>query len=157
MLHKNIVSSIPTPQAFQELLEENPGLVIIKFSATWCAPCQRIKPLVDRFFASSPDTVVCCDIDVDACRELYSYLKRRRMLDGVPSILCYRRGNPHTQAIPDDSVVGSDLVALDSFFHRCGSYVVPPAASSASSSPIRRSQSAAATATSSPRAWGSRA
>jgi thiol-disulfide isomerase/thioredoxin len=134
MLNKRIVSTIGDPRAFLQILENNPGLVIVKFGANWCAPCMRIKPSVDGFFASSPDSVVCCDIDIDKCYELYSYLKNKRMVRGVPSILCYRRGN--TQVIPDDSVSGSDLAALDSFFHRCGNYS-EASSPSKSHSPIR--------------------
>ena len=141
MFHKDIVSSIQNHQAFTQILEHNPGLVIVKFGANWCAPCMRIKPSVDGFFASSPDSVVCCDIDIDKCYELYSYLKKKRMVNGVPSILCYRRGN--TQIIPDDSVSGSDFAALSNFFHRCGKY----SASSVVSSPIKYAQQTSSSAT----------
>lgn len=106
--------------AFQKLLENNPGQVILKFGAEWCGPCGRIKPLVEAFFATSPDSVVCGDIDVDESFDLYAFLKSKRMVTGVPAILCYRRGN--TSFIPDDSVTGADAAALDAFFRRCGDF-----------------------------------
>ena len=64
-IHKTIVSYFQSREHFISLLEKNPGLVIIKMGATWCGPCKKIKPIVDAFFASSPDNVICCEIDVD--------------------------------------------------------------------------------------------
>ena len=115
---KLIVSSFSSRQDFIKLLEKNPGLVILKLGATWCGPCKRIKPVVDAFYASSPDNVICCDVDVDESFDLYAYLKSKKMVNGVPVIMCYKRGN--TSFIPDDSITGADPVELDKFFMRCG-------------------------------------
>jgi thiol-disulfide isomerase/thioredoxin len=115
---KTIISYFQSRDHFIRLLEKNPGLVIIKMGATWCGPCKRIKPVVDAFFASSPDNVICCEIDVDESFDLYSYFKSKKMVNGVPVIMCYKKGN--TTYIPDDSVTGSDSVVLDAFFKRCG-------------------------------------
>jgi hypothetical protein len=121
MFQKNVVSGIQNKTVFSRILENNPGLVIIKFGAGWCTPCTRIKSVVDGFFATSPDSVMCCDIDIDENHELYSFLKNKRMVVGVPSILCYKKGNTHF--IPDDSVSGASPVELDEFFKRCVHYM----------------------------------
>jgi thioredoxin 1 len=115
---KTIITHIGNRQDFHRLLENNPGLVIIKLGATWCGPCKRIKPVLDGFFASSPDNVLCCDIDVDECSDLYSYFKSKKMVNGIPVILLYKKGN--INFFPDDSITGSDPVELDKFFKRCG-------------------------------------
>ena len=114
---KTIISYFESREQFFHLLENNPGLVIIKMGATWCGPCKKIKPVVDEFFASSPDNVVCCEIDVDECDDLYSYFKSKRMVNGIPVVLCFKKGN--TSYIPDDSVTGVDSVVLDKFFTSC--------------------------------------
>jgi thioredoxin 1 len=103
-------------------LEKNPGIVIIKLGATWCGPCKKIKPVVDAFFASSPDNAICCDIDVDESYDLYSYFKSKKMVNGIPAILCYKKGN--VSYIPDDSVTGIDPAGLDAFFKRCGLHLL---------------------------------
>lgn len=118
MTSKTIISEIPTRDTFFNLLQHNPGLIIIKLGAEWCGPCKRIKPILDGFFASSPPEVVCADIDVDICFDLYSFLKSKKMVNGIPAILCYKKGN--NTYIPDDAVTGSDPTELHKFFTRCG-------------------------------------
>uniref|UniRef100_A0A6C0EUH7 Thioredoxin domain-containing protein n=1 Tax=viral metagenome TaxID=1070528 RepID=A0A6C0EUH7_9ZZZZ len=115
---KQVISKFENRNDFLKLLKLNPGLVIVKLGASWCGPCKKIAHLVDAFFASSPPDVICADIDVDDSIDLYSYLKTKRMVNGIPVILMYKRGN--VSFIPDDSVTGADPVALDAFFKRCG-------------------------------------
>lgn len=122
MSKKTVITCFQTRDNLFRLLENNPGLVIIKLGATWCGPCKKIKPVVDAFFASSPDNVVCCDIDVDESFDVYSYFKSKRMVNGIPVILCFKKGN--TSYIPDDSVTGSDPASLDAFFKRCGLHLL---------------------------------
>ena len=119
---KTIISYFQSRNHFTKLLEKNPGLVIVKLVASWCGPCKTIKPVVDAFFASSPDNVICCDIDVDESFDLYAYLKSKKMVNGIPVMLCYKRDN--TSFIPDDSITGSDPVQLDAFFKRCGLHLL---------------------------------
>jgi thioredoxin 1 len=122
MTGKTIISKFDSRTDFLKLLEMNPGLVIIKLGAEWCGPCKKIAPVLESFFASSPDNVVCADIDVDESFDFYAYLKSKKMVNGIPVILCYKKGN--TNFIPDDSITGADPVALDAFFKRCGLHLL---------------------------------
>ena len=122
MSKKEIIVSIPSRDHFHRLLEHNPGLIMLKLGASWCGPCKRIKPIVDAFFASSPDTVLCCEIDVDENDDLYSYLKSKKMVNGIPVMLCYKQGN--LSFIPDDSITGADPNQMDAFFKRCGLHLL---------------------------------
>lgn len=126
MTNKKIISVFENRQDFFNLLKVNPGLVIIKFGATWCGPCKKIKHVVDGFFATSPDNVICADVDVDESFDLYGYFKSKKMVNGIPVMLCYIKGNE--TFIPDDSITGIDPGALDAFFKRCGNYLskLPP-------------------------------
>ena len=119
---KTIITYFQSRDHFMRLLEKNPGLIILKFGATWCRPCSMIKPIVDAFFASSPDNVVCCEIDVDESFDLYSYLKSKKMINGIPVLLCYKKGN--VSYIPDDSITGANASQLDAFFKRCGLHLL---------------------------------
>jgi thiol-disulfide isomerase/thioredoxin len=121
MANKKIISVFENRQDFFNLLKVNPGLVIIKFGATWCGPCKKIKHVVDGFFATSPDNVICADVDVDESFDLYGFFKSKKMVNGIPVMLCYIKGNE--TFIPDDSITGIDPIALDAFFKRCGNYL----------------------------------
>ena len=120
-ISKEIISNFESREDFIKLLRVNPGLVIVKLGATWCGPCKQIKPVVDAFFASSPKNVICADIDVDENVDLYSFLKSKKMVNGIPVMMCYIKGN--ITFASNDAVTGSDPVALDAFFKRCGNYL----------------------------------
>jgi len=115
---KQIISVFHTREEFLNVLKVNPGLLIVKLGASWCGPCKKIKPVVDGFFLSSPENVLCADIDVDESFDLYSFLKSKRMVNGIPASLWYKRGN--VAFAPDDMVTGSDPNDLHLFFKRCG-------------------------------------
>lgn len=121
-MSKQIVSEIPNRDVFFHLLKHNTGLIIIKLGAEWCGPCKLIKDAVHGFFASSPPEVICADIDVDRCIDFYSFLKSKKMVNGIPVLLCYKKGN--MTFIPDDSITGADPAQLHNFFTRCGNHLV---------------------------------
>jgi thioredoxin 1 len=121
-MSKVVVSEIPNREAFINLLKNNTGLIVIKLGAEWCGPCKQIKNAVHGFFASSPDEVICADIDVDKSFDFYSFLKSKKMVNGIPVLLCYKKGN--LTFIPDDQITGSDPNELHNFFIRCGKHLV---------------------------------
>ena len=113
-----IVTEFESRHQFMELLQFNPGYVVVKLGAEWCGPCQKLHDLVDKFFNDVPkEYVVCCDIDVDESFDLYAYLKQKKIVTAIPALLCYYKNNK--QLIPDDVLIGADKDQLNSFFQRC--------------------------------------
>jgi thioredoxin-like negative regulator of GroEL len=121
-MSKEIISEIANRDAFFHLLQHNPGLIILKLGAGWCQPCAKIKPSVEAFFATSPPEVICGDIDVDQSFDFYSFLKSKKMVNGIPVLLCFKKGN--ATYIPDDMVTGADPQQLHQFFVRCGKHLM---------------------------------
>ena len=121
-MSKQVISQIANRDAFFLLLQNNPGLIILKLSSTWCGPCKIIEKPVHAFFATSPPEVVCGDIDVDQSFDFYSFLKSKKMVNGIPVLLCYKKGN--ATYIPDDIITGADSQALHQFFIRCGKHLM---------------------------------
>ena len=111
-----IITEINDRNHFVEILNTNPGLFFIKFGAAWCGPCKTIDTGVKAYFERMPDTVQCAIIDIDKSKDVYSFLRSRRMVNGVPVILCYKQGN--TNYVPDDIVVGADKTMINEFFIR---------------------------------------
>jgi thiol:disulfide interchange protein len=112
-----ILENIDTVKQFSGYLQTNPGLIIIKFGAEWCGPCKMIETQVHDWFDKMPETVQGFIIDVDESFELYAFLKTKKMVNGVPVILCYDKGN--LNYIPSDSIIGADRAGIDAFFQRC--------------------------------------
>lgn len=112
-----ILDKIDNVNQFREYLQTNPGLIIIKFGADWCGPCKRIEKQVHDWFDHMPSTVQCFMVDVDESFEIYAFLKTKKMVNGVPAILCYEKGN--VSYVPSDTIIGADKAGIDAFFQRC--------------------------------------
>jgi thiol-disulfide isomerase/thioredoxin len=111
-----ILTEIENRNHFAELLKQNPGLFIIKFGADWCGPCKKIEGLVNDWFNRRNDKVQCALIDVDESFDIYAFLKSKKMVNGIPAILCYYKDNHNY--VPDDVVIGADVAQVNAFFQR---------------------------------------
>jgi thioredoxin 1 len=108
---------IKSLEKLKEILEKNPGYVVIKLGAEWCAPCKQIKPLVDQWFEAfitRADHVKPIVVDVDECIDVYGFLKKKRVINGIPAILIYKRGN--TDYRPDDVIIGANPGVINTAF-----------------------------------------
>ena len=120
MTTKIIISELKR-ETFNELLTKNPGMIIIKFSAKWCGPCKKIEPFVNNIFASSPHNVLCCDLDIDVNFDLYSFFKFKKMVNGIPVLLCFLKDN--LTFVPNETCVGANMNDLDTFFKTCNKHL----------------------------------
>lgn len=114
---REVIYDIHNSQSFQNLLANNPGVTIIKFGATWCGPCRRIEKPLHTLISKMPNNVQCVIVDIDNCPDIYSFMKNKRMINGVPALLAYKAGN--NTYIPDDITVGADITQIQNFFQRC--------------------------------------
>jgi thioredoxin 1 len=47
-----------------EMIASNQGITLVDFTATWCAPCRALSPVLDQLAAQTEDlTVVKVDVD----------------------------------------------------------------------------------------------
>jgi len=114
---REILTNIDNREAFAEIVKNNTGVFIVKFGAEWCKPCKQIEAYVKQSFEAMPDNVLCAILDIDERFDTYAFLKSKKMVNGIPALLCYYKGN--SSYIPDDVVVGADANQLRMFFERC--------------------------------------
>jgi len=114
---KEVITEVINMQSFSEILKQNDGLVIVKFGAEWCGPCKRIEEQVYTAFQQMPPNVQPIIVDVDESFEIYAFLKSKKMVKSIPTILCYEKGN--LSYIPNDVVVGANSEELNIFFKEC--------------------------------------
>ena len=111
---QDVGEEIEDKNEFISILKKNPGVVVIKFGAEWCGPCKLINEDVHDWFEKMPDTVKCYDLDVDDNFEIYAYLKTKKQVYSIPSILAWKKGN--TMIGADYSVVGTNKDLISTFF-----------------------------------------
>ena len=62
--------------------------VLVDFGATWCGPCQRQLPIVEKFATDNTDKVKVCKVDIDDAPNVVSKLGIR----GVPTLMVFNEG-----------------------------------------------------------------
>ncbi len=112
----SVITQIDSLVQFRDLLSShNPGYLVMKLGAEWCGPCKRVESLVINCTSQLPNTVQCAILDVDESFELYAFLKKNRVVNGIPVILAYKQGNTHF--VPDKVVIGADESQILAFFN----------------------------------------
>ena len=113
-----------TRETFKGLLEFNSKQnkhTILKLTADWCRPCKTIKDLSIQQTANIvmrlERPVECYEINIDNSFDFYAFMKKHRMVNGIPVFLFYKAGN--TEYIPNDSVTGANPPDIVAFFDRC--------------------------------------
>ena len=115
----SIITNIPNSVAFFNCLKNNPGRIIVKFTAEWCGPCNTIKEFVDEHIHSHLENprVQFYILDIDTNFDVYAFLKTKKMVSGIPAMLCWNQSN--TSYIPDDFISGTNKEQITLFFERC--------------------------------------
>lgn len=113
-----IVHNVGSSAEFYNMLQSNTGVVILKFGAVWCSPCKKIESHVQEWFTriENVQNIQLVYVDVDESFDLYAHLKTKKMIQGIPAILAYYKGN--VSYVFDEAVSGTDVNAINGFFQR---------------------------------------
>jgi thiol-disulfide isomerase/thioredoxin len=96
---------------------------IIKFGATWCTPCQKIKPTIKALNEQCKKmnkVYNYIDLDVDECPDIYAFLKQKKMVRGIPVLFCYKKCQYSDSSFyaPCDSITGASVQDIVNFYKR---------------------------------------
>ena len=64
------------------------GRVLVDFSATWCGPCKRQLPIIEKFAEENLGAIKVCTLDIDDAPNVVAKLGIR----SVPSLLVFENG-----------------------------------------------------------------
>ena len=124
----DFVDEIESTNDLIELINGNPGLFVLKMGATWCGPCKKIKDVSHKKMVELKEKykerVHIVEIDIDDSFEVYANLKTKRIVNGIPAILCWFKDN--TDLRPSDFINDSDPNGVNLLFERCKSYLDTP-------------------------------
>ena len=82
-----VIGNFEKRSDFKEYVKNN-KFVIVKFSATWCGPCQRIKDIFTNYYKSAlsyEKDIKLVLVDIDEDREVSNLLRVR----SVPTMVSY--------------------------------------------------------------------
>lgn len=80
-------ADVMSPAQLDALLAQE-KLVLADYHTAWCAPCQRMAPIVDELAKKYTGKAKVIRIDIEASEDL----AKRERIDGVPVFVAYRGG-----------------------------------------------------------------
>ncbi|MCK4553684.1 thioredoxin [Candidatus Parcubacteria bacterium] len=78
-----------TDQNFKQEVEENEGLILVDFSASWCAPCKLMEPIIEELIQEYQDKdIQIGSLDVEASQQT----AQKYNIMGIPTIILFKHG-----------------------------------------------------------------
>lgn len=82
----NVEQQGMTLSDYQQILQ-NHNVVLVDFNATWCVPCQKMNPIIEKIAKENPSIKV-LSIDVDQ----HVMLSQQLNITGIPAFKVYKKG-----------------------------------------------------------------
>ena len=73
---------------FRQEVFESPLPVLVDFTATWCAPCKEVDPIVDELAGEMAGKAKVVKLDIDDSPEIYRQLR----VNGIPTVIFFNEG-----------------------------------------------------------------
>jgi thioredoxin 1 len=77
-----------TDATFGQEVEQQRGLVVVDFWATWCGPCHMVAPIMEQLATEYNGRMKVVKVDVDANQQITMRFNVR----SIPSILFFKDG-----------------------------------------------------------------
>jgi thioredoxin 1 len=77
-----------TDATFEQEIEQSKGLTLVDFSATWCAPCRLIEPILDEIALARRGELKVATVDTDENIRTTARFQVR----SAPTILFFKDG-----------------------------------------------------------------
>ncbi|MCK4553979.1 thioredoxin [Candidatus Parcubacteria bacterium] len=85
-----------TNQNFKQEIEENKGLALVDFFASWCGPCKLMSPIMEELAEDYKDKgILIGKVDIDAEKEI----AEKYSVMSIPTLILFKGGEAVEQLI----------------------------------------------------------
>lgn len=102
-----------TEQSFEQQVEQSSGVVLVDFHATWCGPCQQLRPILGELEQTRPDIQI-VGVDFDKAPNVaVKYCVR-----SLPTLVLFKDGKPVGQRTGNPGSLGQLQGMIDGALSR---------------------------------------
>nr|WP_317331701.1 thioredoxin [uncultured Romboutsia sp.] len=84
------MAKIINTSQFRGNVEENQGVVVVDFFATWCGPCKMLAPVFEQVGEEMKNDATFLKVDIDQSLELAQQFN----ISTVPTMMIFKNGKP---------------------------------------------------------------
>ena len=84
------MAKIINTSQFRGSVEENQGVVVVDFFATWCGPCNLLEPVFEQAGDEMKNDATFLKVDIDQSLELAQQFR----ISTVPTMMIFKDGKP---------------------------------------------------------------
>ncbi len=84
----NLPATPPDDTWFQEMVVDNPKLVVVDFYADWCGPCRQLSPLLEKLQSEYADQMAVVKVNVDEREVIAAHYN----VSSIPMVLIMYQG-----------------------------------------------------------------
>ena len=98
------MAKIINTSEFRTSVEENQGVVVVDFFATWCGPCKMLAPVFEQAGEEMQKDATFLKVDIDQSLEIAQKFR----ITTVPTMMIFKDGKPVETLVgfmPKDSIV----------------------------------------------------
>ena len=98
------MAKIINTSQFRESVEQNSGVVVVDFFATWCGPCKMLAPVFEQAGEEMKNDATFLKVDIDQSLEIAQQFR----ISTVPTMMIFKDGKPVETLVgfmPKESIV----------------------------------------------------
>ena len=98
------MAKIINTSQFKESVEQNSGVVVVDFFATWCGPCKMLAPVFEQAGEEMKNDATFLKVDIDQSLEIAQQFR----ISTVPTMMIFKDGKPVESLVgfmPKDAIV----------------------------------------------------
>lgn len=80
---------------FESFVHDSDSVVLVDFSASWCAPCKQLTPIVEKLAVDLDGKVKVCKVDIDESPQAATKYGIR----SVPTLMVFKGGMKTNTAV----------------------------------------------------------